>query len=81
MSYRTDEDILEGPSRWVRGTLSPSVEAGKVIWTEAAGVLSIQPDGAIEHRPADGGAYERATLVGSKLVYDVGTPVVFSVVL
>ena len=81
MSYRTSRDILGNPLTWVAGSLSPSSESGKVLWTEAAGVLSVQPDGSIEHRPTGtDGAYERATQSGSRLVYDVGTPVIFSVV-
>ena len=81
MPYRSNTDILKGPTTWVTGTFSPSSEPGKVIWTEAAGVLSVQPDGSLEHRAAGtDGAYERAVQSGTRLVYDVGTPVVFSVI-
>lgn len=81
MSYRTNRDMLGTPLTWITGTLTDSSEAGKKIWTEGDGVLSIQPGGAIEHRPVGtDGAYERATLNGTRLVYDVGTPVVFSII-
>jgi hypothetical protein len=92
MSARTSRDILNSPLTWVNGVLSDSSESGKKIWTEDAefdwddkhysrGVLSIQPGGAIQHRPeGTDGAYERGTLDGKELTYPVG-PAVFRVVL
>ena len=70
---------------WRRCDVQPSANApGKVVMINSNGtVVSIQPDGREESRPAGtDGLYEQATLAGDKVVYDydgIASPIVYTV--
>lgn len=61
---------------WREGTINP-VPGGVTVVNPDGTVLSVQPDGRFESRPAGtAGSYEVAIVDGSDLVYNPGTPYV-----
>jgi hypothetical protein len=68
----SDRPVLKNPLNWLEGTLV-SVDGGVVITLPSGEVLSVQPDGSYQTRPAGTtGEYEVAERAGTDLIFRPG---------
>jgi hypothetical protein len=68
----SDRPVLKNPLNWLEGTLV-SVDGGVVITLPSGEVLSVQPDGSYQARPAGtAGEYEVAERAGTDLIFRPG---------
>lgn len=68
----SDRPLFRNPLGWKEGSIL-KVDGGVVVSLPDGAVLSVQPDGSYEERPAGtAGPYEVAQVSGDKLVYNPG---------
>jgi hypothetical protein len=68
----SNRPLFKDPSGWLDGTLV-SVDGGVVVSLPSGEVLSVQPDGSYQTRPAGtAGEYEVAERAGTDLIFRPG---------